>query len=67
MFCQIDIGNFIKNDATLHALPVMIVSYKGSAEDRHRGLAAGANYYVTKSSFHDVALLQAVADLIGEA
>src|SRR6266581_3515435 len=57
----------IKNDARLRALPVMIVSYKGSAEDRNRGLEAGANYYLAKSSFHDEALLQAVVDLIGEA
>jgi two-component system sensor histidine kinase and response regulator WspE len=57
----------IKNDARLSALPVMIVSYKGSEEDRNRGLAAGANYYLTKSSFHDETLLQAVVDLIGEA
>ena len=32
-----------------------------------RGLDAGADYYLTKSSFHDESLLQAVADLIGEA
>ena len=57
----------IKNDARLRALPVMIVSYKGSEEDRTRGLEAGANYYLTKSSFHDETLLQAVVDLIGEA
>ena len=57
----------IKNDARLSALPVLIVSYKGSAEDRARGLAAGANYYLTKSSFHDETLLQAVVNLIGEA
>ena len=57
----------IKNDAHLRALPVMIVSYKGSAEDRNRGLEAGANYYLAKSNFHDETLLQAVVDLIGEA
>ena len=57
----------IKNESHLHALPVMIVSYKGSEEDRNRGLEAGANYYFTKSSFHDETLLQAVVDLIGGA
>jgi two-component system, chemotaxis family, sensor histidine kinase and response regulator WspE len=57
----------IKNDSHLRALPVMIVSYKGSEDDRTRGLEAGANYYLTKSSFHDETLLQAVVDLIGEA
>jgi two-component system sensor histidine kinase and response regulator WspE len=57
----------IKNSPQLHALPVMIVSYKDSEEDRQRGLEAGANYYFTKSSFHDETLLQAVIDLIGAA
>jgi two-component system, chemotaxis family, sensor histidine kinase and response regulator WspE len=57
----------IKNDSHLHALPVMIVSYKGSEDDRNRGLEAGANYYFTKSSFHDETLLQAVIDLIDGA
>ena len=32
-----------------------------------RGLDAGANYYLTKSSFHDQTLVQAVEDLIGGA
>jgi two-component system sensor histidine kinase and response regulator WspE len=57
----------IRKDSRLHALPVMVVSYKDRDEDRRRGLEAGADYYLTKSSFHDDALVQAVADLIGEA
>jgi two-component system sensor histidine kinase and response regulator WspE len=44
----------------------MIVSYKDRDEDRRRGLEAGAAYYLTKGSFHDETLLQAVVDLIGE-
>jgi two-component system sensor histidine kinase and response regulator WspE len=32
-----------------------------------RGLEAGADYYLSKGCFHDETLLQAVADLIGEA
>ena len=32
-----------------------------------RGLEVGADYYLTKSSFHDDTLLHAVRDLIGEA
>ena len=45
----------------------MIVSYKDREEDRLLGLNAGANYYLTKSSFHDESLINAVIDLIGEA
>jgi two-component system sensor histidine kinase and response regulator WspE len=57
----------IKGHPGLKSLPVMIVSYKDREEDRQNGLAAGADYYLTKGSFHDETLLQAVVDLIGEA
>ena len=57
----------IKNDSALKSTPVMIVSYKDREEDRARGLEAGADYYLTKGSFHDETLLDAVIDLIGEA
>jgi two-component system, chemotaxis family, sensor histidine kinase and response regulator WspE len=63
----IELVTLIKRDAHLSALPVMIVSYKDRAEDRQRGLDAGADYYLAKGSFHDQALLDAVRDLIGEA
>jgi two-component system sensor histidine kinase and response regulator WspE len=63
----IELVNLIKKDLHLHKLPVMIVSYKDRPEDRARGLAAGADYYLTKGSFHDETLLDAVTDLIGEA
>lgn len=55
----------IKHDPHLQHLPVMIVSYKGREEDRRRGLAAGAQAYVTKGHFHDAAFLQTVTDLLG--
>ena len=57
----------IKADSRLQRLPVVIVSYKDSEEDRMRGLDAGANYYLTKSSFHDESLIDAVYTLIGES
>jgi two-component system sensor histidine kinase and response regulator WspE len=57
----------MRNDPALREVPVIIVSYKERDEDRLRGLEVGANYYLTKSSFHDNTFLQAVADLIGEA
>ncbi len=56
----------IKDDSRLRAIPVVIVSYKDREEDRIRGLDAGANSYLTKSSFHDRTFLTTVADLIGE-
>lgn len=63
----IELATLIKKDAHIKSLPVMIVSYKDREADRLRGLEAGADYYLTKGSFHDETLLQAVLDLIGEA
>ncbi len=62
----IELTSLIRKDPKLKSLPVMLVSYKDREEDRLRGLEAGANYYLTKGSFQDETLLQAVADLIGE-
>jgi two-component system sensor histidine kinase and response regulator WspE len=57
----------IKGDARLQATPVIIISYKEREEDRLRGLDAGADAYLAKSSFHDQTLLDTVFDLIGDA
>ncbi|MGZ8292483.1 MAG: hybrid sensor histidine kinase/response regulator [Telluria sp.] len=63
----IELVTLVKKDMDLHKLPVMIVSYKDRPEDRARGMAAGADYYLTKGSFHDETLLDAVFDLVGDA
>ncbi|MDN7180089.1 hybrid sensor histidine kinase/response regulator [Caballeronia sp. SEWSISQ10-4 2] len=63
----IELVTLIRRDPHLRETPVMIVSYKDRAEDRQRGLDAGADYYLAKGSFHDQTLLDAVRDLIGEA
>jgi two-component system sensor histidine kinase and response regulator WspE len=63
----VELAALIKGDRFLKSVPVMIVSYKDSEDDRLRGLEAGADYYLTKGSFDDEALTQAVVDLIGEA
>ena len=57
----------LKSDSEYRKIPVMIVSYKDRKEDREAGLDAGADYYLTKGSFHDESLIDAVIDLIGEA
>jgi two-component system, chemotaxis family, sensor histidine kinase and response regulator WspE len=62
----IELITLINKDENLKSVPVMIVSYKDREEDRRRGLEAGAAHYLTKGSFHDETLLQAVVDLIGE-
>ena len=63
----IELVKLIKQDANLNSIPIMIVSYKDNPEDRRNGLDAGADYYLTKGSFHDESLIEAVIDLIGEA
>lgn len=63
----IELVRRIRHDPALKAMPVMILSYKDREEDRRRGLEAGADYYLTKGSFQNEALVDAVIDLIGEA
>jgi len=62
----VELTRRIRADAALSRTPVMIVSYKDRQEDRLAGLEAGADFYLPKSGFRGEALLQAVADLIGE-
>ena len=57
----------MKRSQMLQAIPIIIISYKDREEDRIQGLEVGANYYLTKSSFQDDTLVQAVLDLIGPA
>ena len=63
----IEFVNQIKRHAELKSIPVIIVSYKDKEEDRLAGLQAGANYYLTKSSFQDDSFIRAAVNLIGEA
>ncbi len=55
----------VREDHTLQGIPVIIVSYKDREEDRLKGLNAGADYYLTKGSFQDKTLLDAIYDLVG--
>jgi two-component system sensor histidine kinase and response regulator WspE len=61
----IELTRRIKADARLRRVRVVIVSYKDRDEDRMRGLEAGADHYLTKSSFQDETLVRVVRDLIG--
>jgi two-component system sensor histidine kinase and response regulator WspE len=62
-----ELVSLIKNDPNLQSIPVIIVSYKDRKEEKNRGLEVGADFYLTKGSFQDKALINAVFDLIGEA
>ena len=62
----IELVKQIKDHPTFHLLPVIIVSYRDAEEDRIQGMEAGADYYITKTSFHDDTLVNAIVDLIGQ-
>jgi two-component system sensor histidine kinase and response regulator WspE len=62
----IGLVSLVKADPARKEIPVVIVSYKDREEDRLRGLDAGANRYLTKSSFHDATFIDTIIDLIGE-
>jgi two-component system chemotaxis sensor kinase CheA len=50
----------IKQDELLHDIPVIIVSTKGTREDKKKGLEVGAQAYIVKGEFDEQTLLQTV-------
>lgn len=54
----------LKSHATYRALPVVIVTTRGSEQDRRRGMEAGADGYVTKGDLVRQDLVDVVARLL---
>ncbi len=54
----------IRADSSLSELPVVLVTALESREDKERGVDAGANAYIVKSSFEQSNLLEVVRRLI---
>jgi two-component system chemotaxis sensor kinase CheA len=54
----------IRGDKKMGALPVVLVTALESREDRERGIEAGADAYIVKSSFDQSNLLEVVSRLI---
>ncbi len=54
----------IRNDKQLADIPVVLVTALESAEDRKRGLEAGANAYIRKGSFDKGNLIETINRLI---
>lgn len=54
----------IRADKTLSTLPVILITSLASREDKERGVDAGANAYIVKSSFDQSDLLAAIGRLI---
>lgn len=55
----------IRADERLATLPIVLVTSLGSREDRERGVDAGADAYVVKSSFDQTNLLDIIKRLVG--
>jgi two-component system chemotaxis sensor kinase CheA len=54
----------IRSDPGLAQLPVVLVTALETREDRERGVDAGADAYLVKSSFDQSALLETVRRLV---
>jgi two-component system chemotaxis sensor kinase CheA len=54
----------IKHDKKLSELPVVLITALGSIDDRERGIEAGADAYIVKSSFDQNNLLEIIRKLI---
>lgn len=54
----------IRSDQALSTLPVILITSLASREDKERGVDAGANAYIVKSSFDQSDLLEAIGRLI---
>jgi two-component system chemotaxis response regulator CheY len=53
----------VRQDATLRDIPIIIITTEGAEEDRERGMALGANAYISKpiQSSH---LIRTVSELL---
>jgi len=54
----------VRTDQKLNEIPVVLVTALASREDRERGIDAGANAYIVKSSFDQSDLLSVIRKLI---
>ena len=61
----LELTRAIRADGALSSLPVIIITSRGSEDDQHRGIEAGADAYMVKRSFDQQALLATVERLVG--
>lgn len=55
----------IRESPALGNVPIVILTSRGSEEDRRLGLEAGADAYIVKAAFDETALRNVVASLLG--
>jgi two-component system chemotaxis sensor kinase CheA len=56
----------IRSNEKTKDLPVVVVTSMESQEDKRRGLEAGANAYLIKSSFDQKHLIETIETLLGK-
>ncbi|MGH7805696.1 MAG: hybrid sensor histidine kinase/response regulator, partial [Candidatus Binatia bacterium] len=54
----------LRTSERLRNLPIVLVTARATEEDRARGIAAGANAYLTKSAFDQRSLLETIAQML---
>src|SRR5262249_629062 len=59
-----DLTTRVRPDARFQHLPVVLVTSLDTAEDRERGISAGADAYIVKRQFEQQILLDTIARLI---
>jgi two-component system chemotaxis sensor kinase CheA len=59
-----DLTSAIRGSAVAENLPVILVTARGSDEDKKKGIQAGANAYIIKSSFDQGSLLDAIGQML---
>lgn len=59
-----ELTSSVRSDQKLHEMPVVLVTALSSRQDRERGIDAGANAYIVKSSFDQSDLLSVISNLI---
>ncbi len=61
----IELTRAVRADTVRSSLPVVIVTSRGSDDDRRKGIEAGADAYMAKRSFDQQTLLATVERLVG--
>ncbi len=61
----LELTRAIRSGTAFSSLPVVIVTSRGSDEDRRQGIDAGADAYMVKRAFDQQALLAVVERLVG--
>jgi CheY-like chemotaxis protein len=56
----------LRSDPDFESLPVILVTSRDAEADRRRGLAAGAQAYITKGRFDQDVLVETIRNLLEE-